>query len=145
MERFKVFSGTSSSTWRMLGFEPAAPDEWTPEHCRQRHNTLRHITALCPENDVSARIVCCGPTEECPDMDDPAEFEVCTEIEIVSGRIGVYGWPSELQQEYAGAPWMYSIQFTGHALGRIEADETTIGCKYGKRASSATKQKGSEP
>lgn len=123
MERFTVFSGYKQFYVADAALEPVAPDEWTLEHCRQRHNTLRHITALCPETDLSARIVCCGPAEECPDMPDPAEFDVVTEIEIVSGRIGVYGWPWELHQEYVASPGVYSIHFTGHALDRIEATE----------------------
>jgi len=33
-----------------------------------------------------------------------AEFEVETEIEVKSGKIGVFGWPRELEDEYPVEP-----------------------------------------
>jgi hypothetical protein len=91
MKRFDVFSGYHQFHVMDAGLDPPAPEEWTDEHVAQRHNTLRHITALCLEGDISARVVSCGPDDNYPAMSDPAEFEVRTEIEVVSGRIGVYG------------------------------------------------------
>ena len=67
-------------------------------------------------------------------MPDPAEFEICTEIEIVSGRIGVYGWPWELQHEYSASPGVYSIRFTGHALDRIESEKDYYRVEIRKKA-----------
>jgi hypothetical protein len=123
MKRFKVYSGYRQFYVADAGLEPAAPEEWTDLHCQQRHNTLQHITALCPEGDISARIISCGPDDDYPSVEHPAEFEVQTEIEVPSGRIGIYGWPWELRDEYRVEPGTYAICFRGYSLERVEAEE----------------------
>jgi hypothetical protein len=123
MKRFKVFSGYQQFYVADAGLEPAAPEDWNDAHCQQRHNTLQHIAALCPEGDISARIISWGPDDETPPLDDPAEFEVQTQIEVPSGRIGVYGWPWELEDEYNVSPGTYMISFRGYRLDRVEAQE----------------------
>ena len=123
MRRFKVFSGYQQFYVADAGLEPAAPEEWNNTHCQQRHNTLKHITALCPEGDISARVISCGPADELPNVPDPVEFEVHTEIQVPSGRIGVYGWPWELKDEYQVPPGTYAICFRGYALDRVEVEE----------------------
>jgi len=134
MKRFQVFSGYRQFYVADAGLEPAAPEDWDDSHTAQRHNTLQHITALCPENDISARIISCGPQDEPPPVEPPAEFEVHTEIQVPSGRIGVYGWPWELQDEYHVEPGTYAICFRGYALDRITAKEDYYTVQISKKA-----------
>jgi hypothetical protein len=133
MKRFKVFSGYQQLYVMDAELYPPAPEEWTDEHVAQRHNTLRHITALCTEGDISARVVSCGPDDDYPAMPDRAEFEVRTEIEVVSGRIGVYGWPDELNDEYAVLPGIYTIVFRGYALDKVDSEEDYYGLEIRKK------------
>ena len=123
MKRFKISTAYRQFYVADAGLEPLAPEEWNDTHCQQRHNTLEHIAALCPEGDISARVISCGPAEEPPTLPDPVEFEVLTEIQVPSGRIGVYGWPWELKDEYQVPPGTYTIYFRGYALDRVEGEE----------------------
>jgi hypothetical protein len=123
MKRFTVFSAYRQFYVADAGLDADAPVEWNDAHIAQRHNTLRHIVALCPENDISARIVSCGPDDVCPQVTEPAAFEVFTEVEIVSGKIGVFGWPRELEDEYQVQPGIYSVRFSGFALEKAATEE----------------------
>ena len=134
MTRFEVYSGYRQFYVADVDLDPDAPEDWTDTHVAQRHNTLRHITALCPEGDISARIICCGPDDPYPDMPDPAEFEIETEIEVKSGKLGVYGWPRELKAEYSVEPGVYSILFKGYALHQVEVEEDYYGVEIRKKA-----------
>ncbi|CAN5457356.1 hypothetical protein BH09VER1_BH09VER1_55420 [soil metagenome] len=133
MKRFKVSAGYRQFYVADSGLEPLAPEDWTDAHLAQRHNTLKHITALCPEGDITARIVSCGPDDIYSEMPDPAEFEVETEIEIASGKIGVYGWPWELKAEYTGTPGIYIIRFRGYALSKVDCEEDYYGLEIRKK------------
>lgn len=132
MKRFEVFSGYRQFYVADAGLNPDAPEEWTDEHCAQRHNTLPHIVALCPEGDISARIICCGPDDPYPDMPAPAEFEVLTKIDVPSGRIGIYGWPRELYDEYSVDPGNYTIRFRGYSLDKVESEGDYYGVEIRK-------------
>jgi hypothetical protein len=127
MKRIEVFSAYRQFYIADAGLDPDAPEDWTDAHVAQKHNTLRHITALCPEGDITARIVCCGPNDDYPEMPDSAEFEVQTEIEILTGKIGIYGWPRELADEYLVTPGVYSILFRGYALDKVESEADYYG------------------
>jgi hypothetical protein len=116
MKRFTVYSGYSQFYVADVGLEPEAPVDWTDLHVEQRHNTLTHITALCPEGDITARIISYGPGDDLPLLDDPAEFEVVTEITVTSGQVGVYGWPWELEDVYSVEPGVYTVIFRGFRL-----------------------------
>jgi hypothetical protein len=133
MKRFEVFSGYRQFYVADAALDPDAPEDWTDAHIAQRHNTLQHITALCPEGDISARIVSCGPNEAYPEMPDVAEFEVCTEIEVSGGKIGVYGWPRDLHDEYLVTPGIYVIWFRGYALSRVGSQEDYYGVEIRKK------------
>ncbi|HVX91294.1 MAG TPA: hypothetical protein VHC20_06790 [Candidatus Paceibacterota bacterium] len=133
MKRFEVFSGYRQFYVADAELDPDAPEDWTDAHCAQRHNTLKHITALCPEGDISARVIACGPSDVYPEFPDAAEFEVRTEIEVPSGRIGIYGWPRELQDEYVVAPGTYMILFRGYALSKIDSKEDYYGVEIRKK------------
>ena len=134
MKQFKVFAGYRQFYVADAELEPSPPEDWTDTHGEQRHNTLQHITALCPENDMSARIICCGPDDEYPALPHPAEFEVHTEIEVPSGRIGVYGWPWELEDEYHVESGTYAICFRGYALDQMETQEDYYGVHIRRKA-----------
>ena len=127
MKRFEVFSGYRQFYVADVGLAPEAPMDWTDVHTAQRHNALRHIVALCPEGDISARVVCCGPDDTYPEFPHLAEFEVKTAIEVQSGRIGVYGWPDELMDEYSVPPGTYSVWFRGYALDQVESENDYYG------------------
>jgi hypothetical protein len=133
MTRFKVFSGYRQFYVADAGVDADAPEDWTDDHIAQRHNTLKHITALCPEGDISARIICCGPEDVYPEMADPAEFDVQTEIEVPSGRIGVYGWPRELRDEYVASPGWYTIHFRGYCLAKVDSEQDYYGVEIRKK------------
>ena len=123
MKHFSVFAGYQQFYVADAGLEPSAPEHCSDEHCQQRHNTMQHIAALCPVGNVSARILSCGPSEERPTVEHSAEFEIETQIEVPSGRIGIYGWPWDIKDEFAAEPGTYSVIFTGHALGRVDDEE----------------------
>jgi hypothetical protein len=133
MKRFEVFSGYRQFYVADAELDPDAPEDWTDAHCAQRHNTLRHITALCPEGDISARVVSCGPEDVYPEMPDPAEFEIRTEIEVPSGKIGVYSWPRDLHDEYVVAPGVYTIWFRGYALASVDSEQDYYGVEIRKK------------
>ena len=133
MKSFEVYSGYRQFYVADAGIDPDAPEDWTDEHIAQRHNTLRNITALCPEGDITARIIACGPDDGAPPLQHPSEFEVETVIEVPTGKIGVYGWPRELFDEYTVEPGTYSIFFTGHALDRVDDEEDYYVVRIRKR------------
>ena len=123
MKRYEIYCGTQQFYVADAELEPDAPEDWDDAHVRQRHNTLKHITALCPKGDVSARVISCGPGEHPPETKDKADFEVITWIEIPSGHIGVYGWPWELMDRYAVTPGQCRIRFTGYRTDRADQEE----------------------
>ena len=123
MRRFKVFSGYQQFYVADVGLDPKAPEVWTDEHIAQRHHTQRHITALCPAGDISARIISCGLGENVPEESNKSDFEIRTHIEVLSGKIGIFGWPWELQDQYEVAPGMYDIVFKGYQTDRVEEKE----------------------
>jgi len=133
MKRFEVFSGYRQFYVADVEMDADAPEDWSDDHLSQRHNTLKHITALCPEGDVTARIVSCGPGEAYPAMPDSPEFEVTTEIEVPSGRIGIYGWPRDLHDEYHATPGTYVIIFRGYALSKVDVEEDYYGVEIRKK------------
>lgn len=133
MKRFEVYSGYRQFYVADAQLDQDAPEEWTDAHCAQRHNTLQHIAALCPEGDITARIVTCGPDDDYPQMADPPEFEVRTEIDVHSGKIGVYGWPRDLHDEYAVMPGTYTIFFRGYALAKIDTEQDYYGVEIRKK------------
>jgi len=89
MKEFEVFAGYRQFYVADTGLQAAAPEDWTKVHVEQRHNTLKNITALCPEGDITARIISCGPKDTLPPIADPADFEAQTSIEIETGKIGI--------------------------------------------------------
>lgn len=125
--------------------EPPAPEDWTEEHPKQRHFALDHLVALCPVSDIVARITSYGPKEAAVESDDQPDFEVVTEIAIPSGKVGVYGWPWELQDSYSIAPGKARIRFRGfrtsdadngldhYIIEMIEAEPALIHASYGSR------------
>jgi len=133
MKHFEVFSGYHQFYVADAGLDPDAPENWTDAHIAQRHNTLPHIAALCPEGNVTARVVSCGPSDIYPVMPDPVAFEVQTEIEVKSGRLGVFGWPRELEDEYTVDPGIYSICFRGYALDKVNIQQDYYGVEIRKR------------
>lgn len=123
MKRFEAYSGYRQFYVADAGLMPPAPEDWTDTHIQQRHNTLQHITALCPEGDVSARIVSCGPEDPEPEVAGSRDFEVETAIEIKTGRIGVFEWPAEPQDEYTVPPGIYRIVFRGYDIAKVDSEE----------------------
>jgi len=123
MNRFKVFSGYRQFYVADIDINPLAPVDWTDEHLSQRHNTLKNITALCPEGDITARIISCGPGENVPEESNAPDFEVKTCIEVLSGKIGVLGWPWELKDQYVVTPGIYDIVFKGYLTNKVEEEE----------------------
>jgi len=123
MRRFKVFSGYRQFYVADIGLNPLAPVAWTDKHLRDRHNTLKNITALCPEGDITAQIISCGLGESAPEESNESDFEVRTRIEVPSGKIGVFGWPWELQDGYKVAPGSYDIVFKGYQTHKVDAKE----------------------
>jgi hypothetical protein len=123
MRRFEVFSGYRQFYVADIDLSPSAPEDWTDEHVRQRHNTLKSITALCPEGDITARIVSCGLGESAPEESNEPDFVVRTRIDVPSGKIGVFGWPWELQDQYEVAPGSYDIVFKGYETSKVDSKE----------------------
>lgn len=103
--------------------EPDAPTEWTDEDVNQHHLTEEHISALCPVADIDAKIFSCGPNEALPDFPDSMDFEVTTEIRIPSGKVGIYGWPWELEDEYDLGTTECEILFRGYATDKKDSEE----------------------
>ncbi len=126
---------TVDSTYRQfyvadVALDPDAPEEWSDEHVSQRFNAIKNIVALCPEGDITARVICIPPNEEYKNSSVP-DFVVNTQIEIESGRLGVFGWPREILEEYSVTPGVYAIRFTGYNLAgvEIEGDYYVVECK----------------
>ena len=122
MKRFKIFSGYRQFYVADSGLNPPAPEVWT-DTLIKHHNTLKHIVALCPEGDISARITSCGPADLPPDLPDKMDFEIETSLEVPSGKIGIFGWPYELQDEYEVEPGVYAIYFRGYATEKTDLEE----------------------
>ena len=95
--------------------EPEAPTAWTDDDVAARHLTLVNIAALCPESDIDARVTSCGPGDPEPDFPDQPDFEVVTSIKTPSRRVGIYGWPWELEDEYDLETDDCAIVFRGFA------------------------------
>jgi hypothetical protein len=104
-------------------FEPEAPTEWTDANVAARHLTMESISALCPESDIDARITSCGPNDPEPSFPDRPDFELITSIKIPSGRVGIYGWPWELEDEYDIGTLDYEIFFQGFAIDKKDDEE----------------------
>lgn len=102
------------------GIEPSAPETWTEDDVRKHHVAAEHIVALSPVGDIKARIISFGPDDELPELTDAMDFEVCTQIEVPSGKIGVYGWPWELKDLYDVVPGRYEVIFRGYLTTEIE-------------------------
>lgn len=96
-----------------LELEPPAPEDWTEEHVRLRYYALDYIVALSLVSEIVARITSHGPQDTVVETDDRADFDIETQIDIPSGKIGVYGWPWELQDSYTMAPGKATIRFRG--------------------------------
>jgi hypothetical protein len=123
MNQFTVFSGDRQFYVADAGLESPAPEVWTEEHVALRHNTAPHITALCPAGDISARIMVSGPEEQVPEFPQSPDFEIRTLIDVPTGKIGVFGWPWELQIQYDVLPGAYTITFIGFDTGKVDAEE----------------------
>ena len=102
--------------------EPEAPTEWTDKDVEARHVTLENIVALSPESDLDARITSCGPGDVEPTFPDEPDFELITQIIAPSRKVGIYGWPWELEDEYEIGSEECEITFRGFALERKEED-----------------------
>jgi hypothetical protein len=122
MKTFVVDSNYHQFYVADVELEPDAPTEWTDDDVEKHHLTARNIAALSPVNDIVARITSCGPEDTLPDFPDKPDFEVLTEIEIPSGKVGIYGWPFELQDQYSIAPGKCEILFRSFATDRVEQD-----------------------
>lgn len=103
--------------------EPDAPTDWTDEDVVARHLTLESITALCPESDIDARITSCGPNDPEPLFPDEPDFELVTQIRVPSCRVGIYGWPWELEDEYEIDSERCEVLFRGFAIDKKESEE----------------------
>ena len=102
--------------------EPDAPTEWTDQDVAARHLTLENISALCPESDIDARITSCGPNDPEPAFPDSPDFELTTHIRVPSRRVGIYGWPWELEDEYEIASEDCEILFRGFAIDKKDEE-----------------------
>jgi len=100
---------------------PMAPEDWTDEHILQRHNTLKNITALCPEGDISARIKVIGPYL-IEDIPNNFNWMIGTNIEIESGEIGVYEWPYELIEKFKINNGIVTIHFYGFNIEKVDEE-----------------------
>ena len=118
---------TISSAYRQfyvadVELDPDAPEEWSDEDVDKRFNALEHIVALCPEGDLTARIVCL-PVGERYTTEEPPAFEVTTQVSIESGRMAVFEWPRQAIQEYAVEPGVYAIRFRGYDLDKVAEEK----------------------
>ncbi|MBB1390079.1 hypothetical protein H5185_11710 [Shewanella sp. SG44-6] len=117
---------TIDSTYRQFyiadaGLDPDAPEDWSDQHVLQRYNALTNIVALCPEGDITARVKPFAPGETYQSEQEP-DFEVRTQITILSGRLGVFGWPREALEEYCVQPGKYLIYFRGYNLCQVNEE-----------------------
>lgn len=118
--------------------EPQAPEEWTEADVAANHLTLKHIAALCPRSHLDAKVTSCGPDDAGPDFvtNSAPDFEVRTAIELPSGKVGIYGWPWELEDEYTLGPGMCEILFQGFAISQIEEEADFYFVRVWKREES---------
>ena len=123
MKRYEVYCEYRQFYVADGRLEPEAPVDWTDVHIQQRHNTLEHITALCPVGDVTARVISCGPSDARPQIEDKVDFEVLTTIEVSSGKVGVYGYPWELMDSYDISPGQCRVRFTGYRTSEVESED----------------------
>ncbi|MEW6687420.1 MAG: hypothetical protein AB1393_14645 [Candidatus Edwardsbacteria bacterium] len=105
-----------------VGLNPPAPEEWNDEHVRQRYNADKNIVALCPEGDLTARIICIPPGKSYENEKEP-EFEVNTQVTIETGKLGVMEWPWEKIEKYNVDPGVYFIRFSGFNLAGVDDQE----------------------
>ena len=103
------------------GLDPDAPEDWNDDHIQQRFNALEHIVALCPDGDITARVVSLAPGQYYQGPHEP-EFEVTTQVMIQTGRLGVFGWPREPLEEYAVESGVYKIRFCGFKLDEVDSE-----------------------
>ena len=101
--------------------EPMAPEEWNEDHVRQRYNAIENIVALCPQGDISARVICVPPFE-IYQGDVAPDFVVQTSVTIESGHVGVYGWPWELLERYEIPPGTVGVRFSGYQLEHVDIE-----------------------
>jgi hypothetical protein len=106
-----------------MELEPDAPENWTADDVAKYHLTATHIVALSPVSDVDARIFSIGPDELPPDFPLQPDFEVRTQIEVPSGKVGIYGWPFELEDQYEIPPGTCEILFQGFATAKSDSGE----------------------
>lgn len=123
MKKFVVDSNYHQFYVADMELEPDAPVNWTDEAVANHHLTAQNITALSPVGDVDARILSCGPDDAIPEFPDEPDFEVITQIEVPSGKVGIYGWPWEIQDQYVVPPGICEVTFRGYATARSEEDE----------------------
>jgi len=103
--------------------EPDAPTEWTDADVANHHLTASHIAALSPVGDIDARIISCGPDDPLPHFPHPFDFEVRTRIQVPSGKVGVFGWPWELEDQYDIPSGACEILFRAYATDQAEEGE----------------------
>jgi hypothetical protein len=121
MKKYTVDSSYRQFYVADAGLDPDAPEDWNDQHIQQRFNATKNIVALCPEGDLTARVICVPPGDKIH-FDMPKEFEVETQVEIESGRIGIFGWPREILEEYAISPGIYRIRFCGYNLSAVDSE-----------------------
>ena len=94
--------------------EPDAPTEWSDDDVNNHHLTQDHISALCPESDIDAKIFSCGKDDPIPEFPDKPDYEVRTQIKVPSKKVGIYGWPWELEDQYDLDSEICHILFRGY-------------------------------
>ncbi len=131
MQKYTVDSSYRQFYIADAGLDPDAPEDWSDLHVEQRFNALRNIVALCPEGDITARIICVPPSQSFR-QESQQDFEVTTQITIETGQLAVYGWPRELLEEYLVPPSVYLIMFRGYNinLAAEELDYYTVEFKH---------------
>lgn len=123
MKRFVVDSGYRQFYVADSVLEPLAPEEWNDTHTAQRFNRLENIVALCPEGDITARIISIGPGDEFPVFENKPDFEIEVSIDVPNGKVGIYGWPWEKRNEYEVDPGNVLVRFFGYAIDRVKEEE----------------------
>ena len=86
MQKYTVDSSYRQFYIADAGLDPDAPEDWSDLHVEQRFNALRNIVALCPEGDITARIICVPPSQSFR-QESQQDFEVTTQITIETGRL----------------------------------------------------------
>lgn len=117
--------------------EPDAPTNWTQEHVKNHHLTELNISALQTENDLDARITGCGPEDAMPTLTDKVDFEVKTKIIVPSKKVGIYGWPWELEDQYDLKQEVCEILFRGYLTDKTETDQDYYLIKISEPATTA--------